>query len=74
MKSLLAGALIASTVAFVIPTPASALGVYVGPRGGVGIGLGGFGYRGGYGYRRGYGYGYRRPFVRGYGRRVYRRF
>ena len=71
MKTLLAGVLIASTVALSIPTPAAALGIVVGPRGGVGVRLGGLGYRGGY-YRRGF--GYRRPFVRSYGRRVYRRF
>lgn len=74
MKTLLAGALIASTIALAVPAPASAIGVFVGPRGGVGVRLGGLGYRGGYGYRRGFGYGgygYRRGF---YGRRVYRRF
>ncbi len=74
MKTFIAGALIAATVALSVPTPASAIGVFVGPRGGVGVRLGGFGYRGGYGYRRGYGYGYRRPLVGRYYGRGYRRF
>lgn len=74
LKTIVAGALVAASMTLAIPTPASAFGVYVGPRGGVGIGLGGFGYRGyGYGYRR-YGYGYRGPVVRRgfYGRRFRR--
>ncbi|MCX8254206.1 hypothetical protein RHAL1_03164 [Beijerinckiaceae bacterium RH AL1] len=52
VKTLVAGALVASTMALTVPTPASAFGVYVGPRGGVAV-------RVGPGYR-----GYRRPFVR----------
>ena len=70
MKTLVAGVLVAATMALALPEPASAFGIVVGPRGGVGVRLGGYGYRGGYRY------GYRRPLVgRGfYGRRAYRRF
>ena len=75
VKTIVAGALVAATMTFSIPTPASAIGIFVGPGGGVRVGVGGYGYRGGYGYgyRRGFGYrgyGYRRGF---YGR-GYRRF
>lgn len=67
MKTLVAGVLVAATMALSIPTPASALAVVVGPRGGVGVRVGGYGYRRGFAYRR--------PFVhRYYGPRVYRRF
>lgn len=55
-----AAALAATTAITVLPTPASAIGVFVGPRGGVGVRLGGP--RFGYGPRRfgpRYGYGYR---------------
>ena len=69
MKTLVAGVLVAATMALALPEPASAIGIVVGPRGGVGVRLGRPGFRGGYGYRRGY--VVRRPFV---GRRVYRRF
>ena len=72
MKTLVAGVLVAATMAVALPEPASAFGVYVGPAGGVRVGIGRpFGYRGGYRY----GYGYRRPFVgRPFIRRGYRRY
>ena len=57
MKTLLAGVLVAATMAIAVPAPASAFGIHVGPRG-VGVNLG---------VRRGFrhrGFGYRRPFVR----------
>lgn len=78
MKSLIAGTIIALTLGATTAAtvaPAEAFGVFVGPRGGVRVGLGGFGYgpRYGYGYRR-FGYGYRRGFY-GYGyRRGWRRW
>lgn len=76
VKTIVAGALVAATMTLSIPTPASAIGIFVGPRGGVGVRVGGFGYRGGYGYGYRRGFAYRRPFVRrGYiGPRVYRRY
>ena len=59
MKTLLAGILIASTAALAIPSPASAIGIVVGPRGGVGVRVGRPVYR--------------RPFVRPFVRGGFRR-
>ena len=66
---LFAGALVASSMALVVPTPASALNLHIGPRG-VGVGIGHRGYPGGY---RG-GFRHRGIFHHGFHHRGFRRF